>query len=294
MLKLGCKIQLKKPCHVGFRQKGRQVLDDRGSPYIPSLVLNTQIFKEASRFAQGVEISPPSCSDALIPEKEKVKIFKIEGKEYFKANLYFELKIEEKDLSIYLAALKSLQNVGFGGDTSKGFGYNKLFIVKSDLSFDILKDKNKAVSIFSPEKDFPPLRFVKLEDFVFKNIKRNWMGWAKSYNPGPFKERYYYKLDTSRPLTRSFLRFLLLKKSGIKHKGKVPVCPPKEKPCPVCNLLGCLGHKSRVILRSFPKSIFLICENLKEDEKKLLEKTLKEEGYKFSLEKETLKDYLKK
>ena len=135
---------------------------------------------------------------------------------------------------------------------------------------------------------------MKLERYIFENIKRNWIGWAKSYNPGPFKERYYYKLDTSRPLTRGILRSLLLKKTGIEHKGKVPLCSPKEKPCLICNLLGCLGYKSRIILRSFPKSIFLICENLKEEEKELLEKTLKEESYKFSLEgKEVLKDYLK-
>lgn len=293
MLNLGCKIQLKKPCHVGFRQAGRQVLDDRGSPYIPSLVLRTQIFKEALRFAQEVKINPPSCSDALIPQKEKAKIFKIKGKEYFKANLYFELKVEEKDISVYLAALKSLQNVGFGGNTSQGFGYNKLSVVKSDLDFDLLESKNRAVSIFSPEKDFPPLHFVKLESSVFGNIKRNWKGWAIAYDPGPFKVRYYYRIEPSKPLTRGSLRSFLVKRSGIEHRGRQPVCSPKEKPCLVCDLLGCLNHKSRLIFRPFPKAFFLIAENLREDEKDLLEKTLGEEGYKFSLEeKEVLKDYL--
>lgn len=51
----------------------------------------------------------------------------------------------------------------------------------------------------------------------------------------------------------------------------MPVCSAHDMSCPVCNLLGCPDHKSRIISRSFPEVTFLICENLEEKERNLLE-----------------------
>jgi len=296
MLTLGCKIHLKTPCHIGYQEKGRQILDDTDSPYIPSYVLRTQIMEESLRFAQvrGVRIIPPSCSDALIPRGGKVKMFSMRRKEYFQGDLYFTLKVKEKDAGIYLASLRSLQNAGLGADTSRGFGYSSILVVEADFDFDILKRVNRAVSLFAPKEEFSPPHFVKLKESVLQRIKRNWRRWVVSYEPGPFQKRSYYKVDKSKLLTRGALRALLLRKTGLEHKKDVPVCSPGEKPCPVCDLLGCLGHKSRIISRSFSDAPFLICENLKEKERNLLEEVLREEQYKFSLqEKEVLEGYLK-
>lgn len=296
MLTLGCKVHLKTPCHIGYGEKGAQVLDDRNLPYIPSCVLRVQLVEEASRFAtsEGMRITPALCTDALVLGKEKVKVLDLRGKEYFKGTVYFQLKVKEKDARIYLAGLRSLQNAGLGAGTSYGFGYSSILIVEADLDFDILEKVNRAFSLFAPKERFFPPHPVQLPDPVGQRIKKNWRRWAASYNPGPFRTRHLYKVDRSKPLTRTTLRSLFFKITGIEHEKGARVCSTDDIPCRVCDLLGCPNHKSRIISRPFPDSTFLVCENLKEEERDLLEEALKKGGYRFLLqEKETLASYLK-
>lgn len=302
MAKLKCKLELKTPCHIGFKKKGKQLLDDQERPYVPGWVLNTQIFQEAVRFASvgDLKIEPPHASDALIPPNEEPKILEISGEEHFKNTLYFTITVKDKELPIYLAALKSLQNMGVGANTSRGFGYNKITILDSDWNFARLKESNSVVTedlleMEEGDEKFYQPRFIKLAPKIFTQIERNWKSWAGCYKLGRFESRYFYKVKTKDPkeLRRGTLRDLLIKVSGVEHKGELTTCGPKEEPCFVCKLFGYLGYKSHIILRSFPKATFLIGENLSEKERKKMKEALEEGGYDWEIDRvEGLADYL--
>lgn len=296
MVELQCIIKFKNPCHIGYGT-GAQVRDFRNKPYIPSIILSTQIYLEALRFATSLkrQISPPKVSDGITYEEPN--IVKIKGQEFFKNNIYFILNIDDRDLDIYLAALKSLQNTGIGANTSQGFGYNQIVITNPNGIPKNLKDK--FAEFFKEEKFYNP-SLVRLIQSIFSRIKRNWSSWKRAYtNVGPFENRVYYKISITGKLTshsfRRELRERLLEITGIRHKGTTTVCGPRDTPCMVCKLMGYMGGKSRIIVRSFfgrqGNSIYIIGENLTSDEKKLLEMALGEGNYQKVLE-ETLSDYV--
>lgn len=294
---LQCIIRFKNPCHIGYGT-GAQVRDFRNKPYIPSIILSTQIYSEALRFAIPLkrQISPPKVSDGITPEEPN--IVKIKGQEFFKNDIYFLLNINDRDLDIYLAALKSLQNTGIGANTSQGFGYNQIIIVNPNGIPKNLKDK--FAEFFKKEEKFYNPFLVRLVQNIFNRIKRNWSGWKRAYaNVGPFENRVYYKVNVAERITshsfRGELRRKLLEITGIKHKGPTTVCGPKDAPCKVCRLMGYIGGKSRVIVRSFSgrqgNSVYIIGENLTLEEEELLEKSLGENNYQKVLE-ETISDYV--
>lgn len=294
-MELRCILKFKNPCHIGYGT-GAQVKDFRNRPYIPSIILATQIYLEALRFAipLGRDISPPKVSDGITPEEPN--IVKIKGQEFFKNDIHFLLEVSERDLDIYLAALKSLQNTGIGANTSQGFGYNQIIIVNSDGIPKTLRDRFSE--FFKDEKFYNPF-LVRLLQNIFSKIKRNWSSWKRAYaNIGPFKSRTYYKVNVDRKVAsnifRSELRKKLLEITGIKHKGSTTVCAPGDVPCKVCKLMGYMGGKSKIIVRSFSgkqgHSIYIIGENLTAEEKGLLEKSLGN-NYQLVLE-ETIKDYV--
>ena len=294
-MELRCILKFKNPCHIGYGT-GAQVRDFRNKPYIPSIILETQIYSEALRFAIPLkrQISPPKVSDGITPEEPN--IVKIKGQEFFKNNIYFILEVSEKDLDIYLAALKSLQNTGIGANTSQGFGYNQIIITNPDGVSKTLK--GKFSELFKEEKFYNP-SLVRLIQTIFSRIKRNWGSWKRAYaNIGPFEKRTYYKVNIDRKIAsnvfRGELRKRLLEITGIKHKGTTTVCSPRDIPCVVCKLMGYMGGKSKVIVRSFSgkqgHSIYIIGENLTAEEKELLEKALGN-NYQLVME-ETIKDYV--
>ncbi|MBC7319960.1 hypothetical protein H5T89_04890 [bacterium] len=294
-MELRCILKFKNPCHIGYGT-GAQVRDFRNKPYIPSIILATQIYSEALRFAIPLnrQISPPKVSDGVTPDEPN--IVKIKGQEFFKNDIYFSLEVNERDLDIYLAALKSLQNTGIGANTSQGFGYNQIIIVNPDGIPKKLREKFSE--LFKEEKYYNP-SLVRLIQSIFSRIKRNWGSWKRAYaNIGPFVSRTYYKINVEKKIAsnvfRGELRRKLLEITGIKHKGSTTVCSPRDVPCPVCKLMGYMGGKSKVIVRSFSgkqgHSIYVIGENLSPQEKELLEKALGE-NYQLVLE-ETIKDYV--
>jgi len=295
-LELQCIVRFKNPCHIGYGTGG-QVRDFRNKPYIPSIILSTQIYLEALRFAIPLkrQISPPKVSDGITCEEPN--IVKIRGKEFFRNDIYFLLNVEDMDLDIYLAALKSLQNTGIGASTSQGFGYNQIIIVNSNGIPQKLNDKFSE--FFKEEKFYNP-SLVRLVQSIFSRIKRNWSSWKRAYsNIGPFINRVYYKINITEKVTsssfRGELRRKLIEITGTKHKDEVAVCGPRDIPCKVCKLMGYMGGKSRVIVRSFSgrqgNSIYVIGENLTLEEKELLEEAFGEGNYQKVLE-ETLSDYV--
>jgi len=294
-MELHCIIKFKNPCHIGYGT-GAQVKDFRNKPYIPSIILTTQIFSEALRFALPLDrrIDPPRTSDGITPEEPK--FIKIKGQEFFRNNIYFTLNIDDKDLDIYLAALKSLQNTGIGANTSQGFGYNQIVIVTNNVP-EPVKDKFK--DLFKEEEFYNPY-LIRLVQSILSHIKRNWISWSRCYrNLGPFERRVYYKVTLGQKMTTSAFRGQLRRKfleiTGITHKSPTNICLPKENPCEVCRLMGYMGGKSRIIARSFSGkegvSMYIIGENLTQEEEELLKKTLEGMKYELALE-ETLKDYV--
>lgn len=295
-MELRCIIKFKSPCHIGYGT-GAQVRDFRNKPYIPSIILYTQIYLEALRFATSLkrQISPPKVSDGITYEEPN--IVKVKGQEFFRNNIYFTLNVNDRDLDIYLAALKSLQNTGIGANTSQGFGYNQIVITNPN---GIPKNLREKFSEFFKEEKFYSPSLVRLIQSIFSRIRRNWNSWRKAYaNVGPFENRVYYKINITGAITsnsfRGELRKRLLEITGIKHKGTTTVCGPRDIPCKVCSLMGYMGGKSRIIVRRFSgrqgNSIYVIGENLSPDEKKLLEEALGRDNYQKVLE-ETLSDYV--
>lgn len=294
-MELHCIIKFKNPCHIGFGT-GAQVKDFRNRPYIPSIILATQLFSEALRFASSLKrrINPPRASDGITPEEPKY--VKIKGQEFFRNDIYFVLNVDDEDLDIYLAALRSLQNTGIGANTSQGFGYNQMVIVNNDIP-ELLRDKFK--DLFKKEEFYNPY-LIRLVQSILSHIKRNWINWSRSYrNLGPFERRVYYKVTLEQKMTTSAFRGQLRKKlleiTGITHKSPSNMCLPKDNPCKVCRLMGYMGGKSRIIARSFYSkdgvSMYIIGENLTQEEEKLLNRALEGSKYELVLE-ETLKDYV--
>jgi hypothetical protein len=294
-MELRCIIKFKNPCHIGYGT-GAQIKDFRNKPYIPDVILTTQIFSEALRFALPLKrrIEPPRTSDGITPEEPK--LVRIKGQEFFKNNIYFTLYVDDKDLDIYLAALKSLQNTGIGANTSQGFGYNQIIIAGNNIPKPL---KEKFKELFKDEEFYNPY-LIRLVQSIFGHIKRNWISWNKCYrNIGSFERRLYYKITLEKRMTsssfRGELRRKLLELTGITHKSPSNICSPKDVPCKVCKLMGYIGGKSKIIARSFSGKegsvMYIIGENLTTEEEDLLNKALEGSKYQLILE-ETLKDYI--
>ncbi|MGB9682992.1 MAG: hypothetical protein ACP5RW_01885 [bacterium] len=294
-MELHCIIKFKNPCHIGYGT-GAQIKDFRNKPYIPDVILTTQIFSEALRFALPLrrKIEPPRTSDGITPEEPK--LVRIKGQEFFKNTIYFILNIDDEDLDIYLAALKSLQNTGIGANTSQGFGYNQIVIVDDNVPKNL---KERFKELFKKEEFYNPY-LIRLVQSIFSRIKRNWISWNRCYkNIGAFERRLYYKITLEKKITsnsfRGELRRKLLEITGIIHKNPTNVCTPKDVPCQVCRLMGYMGGKSKIIARSFSSKegyfMYIIGENLTKEEEELLNKALKGNKYQLVLE-ETLKDYV--
>ena len=132
MVTLKCIAELKKPAHVGFGT-GRQVRDLRRKPFVPSLVLTTQISTLSLRLAKSVNRPAPSVkvTDGFLMGKEK--IVKVRGQEFFQGQIAFQVQTTEDSLDIVLGALKLLQNFGIGANTSMGFGYCSIKVVGTSI-----------------------------------------------------------------------------------------------------------------------------------------------------------------
>lgn len=296
-MELKCIIRFITPCHIGYGT-GNQLKDFRNKPFIPSQVIGTQIYQEALRFAIPLNrsIDIPKVSDGLTPQEPR--FMRLKGDEFFKNDIHFILSINDKDLDIYLAALKSIQNTGIGANTSNGFGYNHLII--ADMKGDIPEKIKENFSGLFKEEEFYNPTIVKLIQSVVNRLKRNWISWGRAYqNLGVFERRLTYRINpqAKKPRTkfRGELRAKLIELTGVKHKNNMLICSPNEKICKVCKMMGYLGGKSRLIVRNLLSChggylTYIIGENLSEEEEELIKKALEGYDYKLVLE-ETLKDY---
>jgi len=285
-------INFKKPCHIGDG-KGNQLKSKEGKPYIPNLVLKTQIEREANRFSSVLNRKSPSLLKISngISITEHI-ILKIRNEEFFRTKIYFSLLASKEDLDLILVALKSLQNIGIGANTSAGFGYNKIFILKinSESPKEIIEVVNpKALDLVDSidlDLDFKP-EFIELKPAIFKTVKMNWSSWARFYSLGPFFNRIYYKTELEERITSFRFRGWLRNKLTEWFKTNPKMCLKKPY-CPTCNLMGTLGFKSRLIIRDFGTTIYIIGENLQDKEKEALENIMPLKLINI----ETLEDYI--
>lgn len=277
---LSCVANLKKPAHVGFGT-GKQVKDVRRQPVIPSITLTTQISALALRLAKALNRPVPKIkvSDGFVVGKAKE--VKVRGQEFFLGTITFTVKVEEKGLDLVLGALKLLQNFGIGANTSMGFGYCEVKVVKTskgDPKKVIPKVNPKSAELIGDGNFSQPSLFVKFAQAIFNKLKVNWSSWLRSFDTTPLRRLVFLVGETeiSNPFAyRGWLRGKLLEKFPHEHKGGVTICPPKVPPCKVCQLMGRMADKSRVIVRVFPKkggknTVYLIVDNPSEEEVKAL------------------------
>lgn len=256
MVTLSCLADLKKPAHVGFGT-GKQVRDIRKKPFIPSLVLTTQIATLTMRLAEAAKRPAPliKVSDGFLVGKEKM--VKVRGQEFFQGQIAFQVHAPKESLDLVLGALKLLQNLGIGANTSMGFGYCSIKVVKTSFGKpeEVIQRFNPKAKELVGEGDFSlPSPFVRLAQQIFNRLKMNWQSWLRSMDNSPFERWVYLSGETEikNPFAyRGWLRGKLLERWGNQHKGEVTVCPPKANPCQVCRLMGRMGEKSRVIVRLF-------------------------------------------
>ena len=276
MVTLNCIAELKKPAHVGFGT-GKQVRDLRRKPFIPSIVLTTQISTLSLRLAKSVNRPAPSIkvSDGFLMGKEK--IVKVRRQEFFQGQIAFQVQVPEESLDIVLGALKLLQNFGIGANTSMGFGYCSIKVVGTSIgeSEEVIRRFNpKAADLIGNGEFSLPSPFIRLAQKIFNKLKMNWSSWFKAMETGAIERIVYLAGETEikNPFAyRGWLRGRLLELWGIEHDGRITVCPPRINPCKVCKLMGRMADKSRVIVRSFEKkgngaSVWLIVDNPNEEE----------------------------
>ncbi|MCS3921298.1 hypothetical protein Q2T83_18270 (plasmid) [Fervidibacter sacchari] len=298
MVTLKCIAELKKPAHVGFGT-GRQVRDLRRKPFVPSIVLTTQISTLSLRLAKSVNRPTPSIkvSDGFLMGKEK--IVKVRGQEFFQGQIAFQVQVPEDSLDIVLGALKLLQNFGIGANTSMGFGYCSIKVVGTSIgkSEEVIPRLNpKATDLIGDGEFSLPSPLVRLAQQIFNRLKMNWSSWFKAMETGRIERIVYLAGETEikNPFAyRGWLRSRLLELWGIEHESKVTVCPPRVTPCKVCRLMGRMSEKSRMIVRTFEKkgdgaSVWLIVDNPNEEELEALKKVA---GAKV-VRVETISDYL--
>jgi len=298
MVTLKCIAELKKPAHVGFGT-GRQVRDLRRKPFVPSIVLTTQISTLSLRLAKSVNRPTPSIkvSDGFLMGKEK--IVKVRGQEFFQGQIAFQVQVPEDSLDIVLGALKLLQNFGIGANTSMGFGYCSIKVVGTSIgkSEEVIPRLNPKTTDLIGDGEFSlPSPLVRLAQQIFNRLKMNWSSWFKAMETGRIERIVYLAGETEikNPFAyRGWLRSRLLELWGIEHESKVTVCPPRVTPCKVCRLMGRMSEKSRVIVRTFEKkgdgaSVWLIVDNPNEEELEALKKVA---GAKV-VRVETISDYL--
>ena len=298
MLALNCVAELKKPTHVGFGT-GRQVRDLRRKPFIPSIVLTTQISTFSLRLAKSVNRPAPSVkvSDGFLMGKEK--IIKVRGQEFFQGQIAFQVQVPEDGLDIVLGALKLLQNFGIGANTSMGFGYCAIKVVGTSIRKpeEVIPRFNPKATELIGEGEFSlPSPFVRLAQQIFNRLKMNWSSWFKAMETGAIERIVYLTGDTEirNPFTyRGWLRSKLLEIWGIEHEDRITVCPPRVVPCKVCKLMGRMADKSRVIVRTFERKgkevvVWLIADNPSDEELDAIREVTKAKVIRV----ETVADYL--
>jgi len=276
MVTLKCIADLKKPAHIGFGT-GKQVRDLRRKPFIPSIVLTTQISTLSLRLAKSVNRPAPlvRVSDGFLMGEEK--IFKVRGQEFFQGQIAFQVQVSEENLDIVLGALKLLQNFGIGANTSMGFGYCSIKVVGTSIgeSEEVIRRFNpKAADLIGNGEFSLPSPFVRLAQQIFNKLKMNWSSWFRAMETGAIERIVYLAGETEikNPFAyRGWLRGKLLELWGIEHEGKITVCPPKVAPCKVCKLMGRMSDKSRLIVRIFGKKgegavVWLIADNPSDEE----------------------------
>jgi len=298
MVTLDCIAELKKPAHIGFGT-GKQVRDLRKKPFVPSIVLTTQISTLSLRLAKSVNRPAPSIkvSDGFLMGKEK--IVKVRRQEFFQGQIAFQVQVPEESLDIVLGALKLLQNFGIGANTSMGFGYCAIKVVGTSIgkSEEVIPRFNpKAMDLIGDGEFSLPSPFIRLAQQIFNKLKMNWSSWFRAMETGAIERIVYLAGETEikNPFTyRGWLRGKLLELWGIEHKGQVTICPPKGNPCKVCKLMGRMSEKSRLIVRTFERKgdgavVWLIADNPSDEE---LE-TIKEVTEAKVVRVETVADYL--
>ncbi|MEM1562901.1 MAG: hypothetical protein QXV75_07960 [Candidatus Bathyarchaeia archaeon] len=294
MVTLYCIAELKKPAHVGFGT-GKQIRDFRRKPVIPSLTLTTQISALTLRLAKAVNRPAPlvKASDGFV--MDNAKIVSVRGQEFFTGKISFTVQVQEKDLDLVLGALKLLQNFGIGANTSMGFGYCSIRVVRTSKGKPetLIQEFNpKAADLAGREPFKQPNVLVRFAQTIFNKLKVNWSSWFRAFNPSPFQKLVFLMGETEiqNPFAyRGWLRSRLLEKLPFEHKDNLTVCPPKANPCKVCRLMGRMAEKSRVIVRIFPKKgegksiVYVLVDNPTEEELKALQevaglKVVHEEG----------------
>ncbi len=276
MVSLYCVAEFKRPCHVGFGT-GKQIRDVRKQPVVPSLTLTTQLSTHALRLAKSVNRQPPSikCSDGFT--MGQAKIVSMRGQEFFTGKIAFTVQTSEKDLDIVLGALKLLQNFGIGANTSMGFGYCRIKVVRTSLGSPqevIEKFNPKAADLVGEDEFQMPNIMVRFAQAIMNKLKQNWASWFRSMDTSPLKRIVIMagEIEMKNPFTyRGWLRAQLLEKFPHDHPSQVPLCPPKVKPCKACTLMGRMSEKSRVIVRIFTKkegknAVWLIVDNPTDEE----------------------------
>jgi len=298
MVTLKCIAELKKPAHVGFGT-GKQVRDLRRKPFIPSIVLTTQISTLSLRLVKSINRPAPSVkvTDGFLMGKEK--IIKVRGQEFFQGQIAFQVQVPEDSIDVVLGALKLLQNFGIGANTSMGFGYCAIKVVGTSIgkSEEVIPRFNpKATDLIGDGEFSLPSPFVRLAQQIFNRLKMNWSSWFKAMETGRIERIVYLSGETEIKNTfayRGWLRSRLLELWGIEHESKMTVCPPKINPCKVCRLMGRMAEKSRVIVRTFEKkengaSVWLIVDNPSEEELEALKGVAEARVVRV----ETISDYL--
>jgi len=293
-----CRANLKKPAHVGFGT-GKQLKDIRKQPVVPSITLTTQIAALALRLAKakGRRITSIKASDGFVKDG---KIVKVRGQEFFWGSVFFSVTAADEDLDLLLGALKLLQNIGIGANTSMGFGYCEIKIVSTSLGEPqqvIQRFNPKAADLVGDGEFFQPNILVRFAQSIFNKLTQNWSSWFRAFNTSPFRRLVYFagEAEIKNPFAyRGWLRSRLLEVFSSPHKeGEITVCPPRAKPCQVCRLMGFMASKSRVITRLFEKKsganiVYVIVDDPDEVE---LEKLVEIAGLKFIRE-EKLEDIL--
>jgi len=297
MVTLMCIAELKRPAHVGFGT-GKQVRDLRRKPFIPSIVLTTQIATLSLRLAKSVERPTPivKVTDGFLVGNEK--IVKVRGQEFFQGQIAFQVHVPEESLDIVLGALMLLQNFGIGANTSTGFGYCSIKVVGTSIGEPkevIPRFNPKATSLIGNGKFILPSPIVRLAQWIFNKLKMNWSSWFKAVETGAIGRIVYLVSETKikSPFNyRGWLRSKLAEFWGVEHEGRVKICPPKGSPCKVCKLMGRMSEKSRVIVRTFRKgegaSVWLIIDNPSKEELKAIREVTKAKIVRV----ETISNYL--
>ncbi len=293
MVTLYCIANLKKPCHVGFGT-GKQVRDIRKKPVVPSLTLTTQINALSLRLAKSANREPPvvRASDGFVVGEAKIQ--SVRGQEFFLGKITFTVQVNERDLDIVLGTLKLLQNYGIGANTSMGFGYCEIKIVRTSKGAPqaiVEKANPKAADLVGEDEFQQPNIAVRFAQAIFNKLKINWHSWFKAMDTSPLKRIVYLTGETEikNPFAyRGWLRARLLENFPYDHPGNVTICPPKGKPCRVCSLMGRMGEKSRIIVRMFAKkdgksAVWVIADNPTDEELVVLQevgglRVVREEG----------------